>query len=89
MTLGQLLEQLDKVTEKKSRYLSEKIDIQLRNALTHGLFWIKGSVLVYCKDITLRKPEEIIVPELWIKTREQSKIAQCLITFIADWYYGT
>jgi hypothetical protein len=89
MTLGDLLRQLDKVTQKKSCYLTEKMDVQLRNALAHGLFWVEGSVLVYCKDITLRKPKEIIVPELWIKAREQSKIAQCLITFIADWYHGT
>ena len=89
MTLGSLLKQLDKVTQKKSRSLTEKIDIQLRNALTHGLFWLEGSVLVYCSDITLRRQKEIIVPELWIKTREQSKIVQCLINFIADWYYGT
>lgn len=88
MTLGDLLSQLDKVTERKSRYLTEKIDVQLRNALAHGLFWMEGSVLVYCRDITLGKPKDIIVSKLWIKAREQSKIAQCLITFVADWYYG-
>lgn len=88
MTLGALLSQLDKVTERKSRYLTEKIDVQLRNALAHGLFWMEGSVLVYCRDITLGKPKDIIVSEVWIKAREQSKIAQCLITFVADWYYG-
>jgi len=89
MTLGDFLRQLDKITQNRSRYLTEKIDVQLRNALAHGLFWLEGSVLVYCSDITLREKEEIIVSELWIKAREQSKIVQCLITFIADWYHST
>jgi len=89
MTLGELLTQLDKVTQKKSCSLTQKIDVQLRNALTHGLFWMEGSVLVYCHDITLRNPNEIIVSDLWTNAREQSKIVQCLINFIADGYYGT
>jgi hypothetical protein len=89
MTLGQLLIQLDKITEGKSYNITEKLDVELRNALAHGLFWMDGSVLVYCKDVTLKNPKKIIVSELWIKTAEQSKIAQCLITFVADWYYGT
>ena len=89
MTLGDLLIQLDKVTQKKSRYLTERIDVRFRNALAHQLFWLEGSVLVYCSDITLREQKEIVLSELWTKAREQSKIVQCLITFIADWYYGT
>jgi hypothetical protein len=88
MTLGELSRSLEKVTEGKSCCLMEKIDLKLRNALTHGLFWLEGSILVYCEDITLKEQKEISVSELWIKGRAQSLTLQCLLAFIADYYYG-
>jgi len=86
MTLGQLLGQLDKITQGKTQLFAQWIDINLRNALTHGLFWLEGTVLVYCSDITLREQKRIIVSDLWIRARKQSVVTQCLISFIADWY---
>jgi hypothetical protein len=89
MTLGQLIGQLNEVTDGKARLLTVDIDTELRNALTHCLFWLEGSILVYYEDATLRKRKEVIVSELWIKGRKCSLIAQCLINLIGDWYFGT
>jgi hypothetical protein len=89
MTLGQLSKSLDLSTNGLSLFLTDKMNIELRNALAHGLFWLEGSILIYCDDITLQKQSEIAVSELWIKTRQQSLILQCLLTFIGDYYRGT
>lgn len=89
MTLGQLSESLNLSTNGLSMFLTDKMNVKLRNALAHGLFWLEGSMLVYCDDITLQKQSEIAVSELWIKTRQQSLILQCLLTFIGDYFQGT
>lgn len=88
MTLGELSRSLERITEGKSRRLMEKMDLKLRNALTHGLFWLEGSILVYCEDITLKEQKEIVVSELWIKGRAQSLTLLCLLAFIADYYHS-
>jgi len=88
MTLGQLLSQLEKVAPK-SKVITKKIDVNLRNALAHGLFWLEGVVLNYYEDIKLEKERSIRIDHLWNKVHEHSKITQCLINFIADWYTST
>lgn len=89
MTLGELIGRLDKESNGKIKPLTKDLDTKLRNALAHCLFWLEGSVLVYCEDLTLEKRKEIIISELWTKGRKHSLIAQCLINLIADWYVGT
>jgi len=84
-----LIKQLDKETDGKSASLTVNLDVDLRNALAHCLFWLEGSVLVYYEDGTLQKQKEIIISELWTRGRRHSLIAQCLINLIADWYVGT
>jgi hypothetical protein len=89
MTLGALIKQLDKATSGKSASLTVNLDVNLRNALAHCLFWLEGSVLVYYEDVTLQERKEIMISELWARGRKHSLIAQCLINLIADWYVGT
>ena len=88
MTLGQLLRELENVSPR-SKVIAKKIDVDLRNALAHGMFWMEGIVLNYYEDIKLKKEKSIGIDHLWGKVREHSKITQCLIHFIADWYTGT
>jgi hypothetical protein len=88
-TLGTLFRKLEKITKNKSDYFAKEFDVDLRNALAHGLFWMQDGILVYCEDITLRKPKEIPLSELWIKAKDQSITLQCLINFVGDYYVGT
>lgn len=89
MTLGDLISRLDSETGGKSEPVTQELDNKLRNSLTHCLFWLEGSVLIYYEDLALEEKKEIIVSELWIKGRKHSLIAQCAINLIADWYFGT
>jgi len=88
MTLGQLLRKLEEVSPK-SKAITKRIDVKLRNALAHGLFWLEGTVLNYYEDIKFERERSISIAHLWNKIHEHSKITQCLINFIADWYTGT
>lgn len=88
MPLGQFLKNLEKVVPK-SKVITQKIDVKLRNALAHGLFWLEGTVLNYYEDIKFERERSISIAHLWNKIHEHSKITQCLINFIADWYTGT
>ncbi len=88
MTLGQLIRELENVAPR-SKAIAKKIDVDLRNALAHGMFWMEGIVLNYYEDIKMKKEKSIRIDHLWGKVREHSKITQCLIHFIADWYAGT
>jgi hypothetical protein len=89
MTLGKLIGGLISKTDNKFEIVSNEIDVVLRNALTHGLFWLQGSVLIYYEDLTLQREHEIIISELWTKGRKHSLIAQCLFHVIPDWFSGT
>ena len=89
MTLGDLITQLERVSEGKIEPLTEDIDRDLRNSLAHGLFRLKGIFLICYRDLTLNERREIIVRDLWIKARTHSLIAQCLIRLIAEWYITT
>ena len=86
MTLGDLITQLERVSEGKIEPLTEDIDRDLRNSLAHGLFRLKGIFLICYRDLTLNETREIIIRDLWIKARTNSLISQCLIRLIAEWY---
>lgn len=88
MGLGQLFKQLIKVA-LRSKAISKKMDVDLRNALAHGMFWMEGIMLNYYEDIRMKKKRSIRMDHLWGKVREHSRFTQCLIRFIADWYTGT
>ena len=89
MTLGKFLCKLVDVTGTKGEAIAGEIDWNLRNCLTHGLFWMDRVELVYCEDITLKKQSRIGLDKLWMKTRNQSLVTQCLIKLIVDWFTGT
>jgi hypothetical protein len=91
MTLGRLLDQLESVCESKGKKVRDMIDVNLRNALTHGLVWLEGCHLHYSKDITFSKEarDKIRLDRLWEKASYQDKVTQCLIQTIADWYHLT
>ena len=86
MTLGQFLRKLVDVAGTKGQRITQEIDVDLRNALAHGLFWMNRTELVYFKDVSLKKEKRIGLDELWMKTRDQSIVTQCFIKLIADWY---
>jgi len=88
MGIGELLNQLFNICGVKSEKIKKKIDVELRNGLTHGLVWIKGLKIHYAKDITFSEIGEIKLDEFWIKARDQSKVTQCLIHLIIAWYGG-
>lgn len=87
-TLGRLLRELKKMCPR-SKAIVEKIDVDLRNALAHGMFWMEGIVLNYYEDMRMKEQKSIRIDYLWGKVREHSKFAQCLINFVADWYTAT
>jgi len=89
MTLGTFLRKLVALTGTKGKAIADEVDVDLRNSLAHGLFWMEQLEVVYCKDITLRDRERIGLEELWMKARKQSILSQCLIKLIVDWFAGT
>lgn len=88
MGIGELLNNLVSICGKKGEKIKKKIDVELRNGLTHGLVWIDGLKIRYARDITFSKIGEIRFDTFWINAREQSKITQCLIHAIIAWYSG-
>jgi hypothetical protein len=88
MAIGELLNQLVSVCGSKGEKMRNKIDCELRNGLTHGLFWIDGWAIRFSRDISFTKQGEIRLDKLWKKARDQSKITQCLINLIPAWYNG-
>jgi len=88
MGIGELLNQLVSICGSNAKKIKDKIDVELRNGLTHGLVWIDGLKIHYSKDITFTKIGEIRLDDFWIKARDQSKVTQCLIHLIIAWYSG-
>lgn len=92
-TLGNLLKRLKELEIKKAETLTD-VDYELRNALSHGLFWFdeKGDLnhskphLHYSKDITFLNVHWISLADLYTKTRNQSIYTNCLLNVIADWF---
>jgi hypothetical protein len=88
MGIGDLLNRLVGVCGSKASSISAKIDCTLRNALTHNLVWQKGFYIHYAKDITFtsKKRGVIRLDDLWKKASYQSKVTQCLIKTLVEWY---
>lgn len=88
MGIGQLLNALVHVCGGKGEKIKKKINCNLRNGLTHGLFWIDKLEVIYSTDITLSpaKRRQVKLDKLWMEAFKQSVITQCLIETIADWY---
>jgi hypothetical protein len=95
-TLNPLLGSLEKLKIAKADSLSKLIDIDLRNGLSHGLFWFSmkdtecpEAHLHYSKDIDFRKICCVSISELYVKTRKQSLYTNCLLNVIGDWFENT
>lgn len=87
MGIGDLLIKLVTVCGCKVSEINN-IDYSLRNALTHNLVWQKGFDIHYSRDITFapEKRGTIRLDELWKKASYQSKVTQCLIKTMVEWY---
>lgn len=84
MTLGQLLHALSDLT-KDGKSLSAEIDLELRNALTHGLFWFEaGGMLTYATDISFATIKQISFKDFILAAKKHNIIFQCFLRFIAD-----
>lgn len=91
-TLGKLLKRLEELKIEKAETLTDTegviyVDYQLRNALSHGLFWFdeKGD-LHYSEDVTFQNVSWTSLPDLYSKMRNQSIYTNCLLNVIADWF---
>ena len=95
-TLGTLLWRLKELRINKSDTLTD-VDYALRNALSHGLFWldVKGDstyrepYLKYATDLTFKKINAIRIADLHSKMRKQAIYTLCLLYRILDWFSGT
>ena len=93
-TLGTLLRSLEELRIKGTDKLSN-IDYNLRNGLSHCLFWFdeKGDTecskphLYYSKDISFKHVKLINIADLYTKTRNQSIYTNCLLNVIGDWFW--
>jgi hypothetical protein len=88
MGIGEVLNQLVNICGSKGRKIKDRIDVKLRNGLTHELVWIDGLTIHYSEDVTFAKLGEIRLDDLWKKASDQSKLTQCLINLIPAWYSG-
>lgn len=92
-TLGNLLKGIEKLGIRKADAISD-IDYELRNGLSHGLFWLhqQGDSehsephLHYSKDITFKEIEWISIYNLHLKARKQAIYTICLIYTIGEWF---
>lgn len=93
-TLRPLLRNLKELGIKGTDRLSD-IDYNLRNGLSHCLFWFdqKGDTespkphLHYSEDITFKHTKWINIADLYSKTRNQSIYTNCLLNVIGDWFF--
>lgn len=96
-TLNQLFLGLKNLGIKNADTLANQIEGDLRNGLSHSLFWFEMKDndcselhLHYSEDVefsTISSP--ISITELFLKTRKQSLITNCLLNVIADWFENT
>lgn len=95
--LGTLLKSLKELGIKKADTLSDKrndIDYNLRNGLSHGLFWLdehgdsehSKPHLHYSTDIAFKNIKLISFADLLSKTRKQAIYTICLLYVIGDWF---
>jgi hypothetical protein len=95
--LNQLLKGLNTLGIKNTPELNKLIEGDLRNGLSHGLFWFdrkdkecSETHLHFSKDSEFRKiVGPLGISELFKITRKQSIYTNCLLNVIADWYEGT
>jgi hypothetical protein len=95
--LKQLLTRLNKLGIKNTNRLSKLIEGDLRNGLSHGLFWFEMKDndcselhLHYSKDSEFKTISGPIgISKLFENTRKQSMYTNCLLNVIADWFTGT
>ena len=93
-TLNQLFIGLKKLGLKKADLLANLIDSNLRNGLSHSLFWFEMKDndcsqlhLHYSEDVEFSKiSSPVSITELFLKTRKQSIITNCLVDIIGDWF---
>ena len=81
MTLYPFLNVLARNT--KDGYKIQKIiDVNLRNAFSHGLFWMKAEYLCYYEDISLKKLCQIRFDDFIMEARKHNILCQLLIRMI-------
>ena len=93
-TLNQLLTSFKRLKVKSAGSLSKLIEGDLRNGLSHGLFWFEMKDhdcsemhLHYSKDTGFEEISRPIgISELFEKTRNQSLYTNCLLNVIGDWF---
>jgi hypothetical protein len=93
-TLNPLLGNLNVMGIKKVDSISKLIDYDLRNGLSHCLFWFdeKGDSdcpephLHYSENIEFRKIHSISIKDLYLKMRNQSMYTNCLLNVVGDWF---
>jgi hypothetical protein len=93
-TLGTLLKSLEELEIRKADTL-KRIDYNLRNGLSHCLFWFheKGDLdhpkphVHYSEDMTFKKIHCKSIAELYIEMRKQSIYTNCLLNVIGDWFF--
>ena len=81
MTLNPFLSILARNT-KDAYKIQEVIDVDLRNALSHGLFWMKGVYLCYYEDISLKKLCQIRFDDFIMNGKKHNILCQLLIRMI-------
>lgn len=92
-TLGTLLKSIKEIGIRKAGTLSD-IDYNLRNGLSHCLFWFdeKGDPehpephLHYSEDINFKNVSWISITDLYSKTRKQAIYTICLLYVIGEWF---
>lgn len=92
-TLRQLLLAFKEIGVSGIDMLLKDIDYDLRNGLSHSLYWfdIKDAYyaephLHYSKDITFNCVKLTGITDLFNKTRLQSNYTNALLNVIADWF---
>ncbi|MCL5949809.1 MAG: hypothetical protein M1490_04970 [Candidatus Bathyarchaeota archaeon] len=93
-TLKQVLCNLERLNIKNAQLLSKIVEGDLRNGLSHGLFWFEYSDL-NCSELHLHYSrgnefneisDPIGISDLFKMTRKQSMYTNCLLNVIADWF---
>lgn len=86
MGIGSLLHQIARCSGTSGEKTLKRIEVDLRNGLTHGLVWKEGLNIAYSMDITFTEIKKISLEDLWKKAMLQGIVTQCLIRLIPAWY---
>ena len=94
-TLNPLLNNLEEIGIKRIDVLNKLIDYDLRNGLSHCLFWLDGKGDNDCPEPHLHYSENIeftiihcvTLKDLYVKMRNQSMYTNCLMNVIGDWFW--